>query len=93
VVSVTRAQDALQRLLAGEQFDLILCDLMMPEMTGMDVFAYLKRERPHLTRRVIFMTGGAFTQGARAFLEQVPNPSLDKPFDMERLRAVIRDLV
>jgi DNA-binding NtrC family response regulator len=71
----------------------IVCDLMMPEVTGMDLYAELERSRPELVRRVVFMTGGALTARAREFLARVTNPRLEKPFDLERLRAIIAGLV
>jgi PAS domain S-box-containing protein len=93
VVLTTLAAEALPRLEAGEQFDLILCDLMMPRMTGMDFHAALQRLRPDLTGRVIFLTGGAFTQQAKAFLERVPNRRVEKPFNSRALLAVTREVL
>ena len=62
----------------------------MPEMTGMDLYDALKDTDPDLTARIIFMTGGTFTQRARDFLASVPNPALDKPFDLAMLEASLR---
>ncbi|HTJ43646.1 MAG TPA: PAS domain S-box protein [Kofleriaceae bacterium] len=81
------ALDAVTR----SSFDVILCDLMMPEMTGMDVHAALVERDPSLAERMIFMTGGAFTARARDFLDRVPNPRLEKPFTMPTLEALIRE--
>jgi signal transduction histidine kinase len=89
VVVLTRARAALDRIAAGERFDVILCDLMMPELTGMDFHAALRRIDPVLADRVVFMSGGAFTQAARDFLESVPNARLDKPIDAVKLRALV----
>ena len=72
---------------------MVVCDLMMPVMTGMELHAVLARERPDLAARMVFITGGAFTPAARAFLNQVPNPRLDKPFSSDRLRAAVRDVM
>jgi signal transduction histidine kinase len=91
VVVVTRAREALERLAAGAKFDLILCDLMMPEMTGMDFHAELARTSPEIAARVVFMSGGAFTQGAREFLETAPNLRIDKPIDTVRLRRLVEE--
>jgi PAS domain S-box-containing protein len=93
VVGVTSAREALELLGRGTHFDVILTDLMMPEMTGMELYAELGRLDVEHTRRVVFLTGGAFTPSARAFLDGVPNPSLDKPFDAQQLRLVIASLV
>jgi DNA-binding NtrC family response regulator len=91
VTVVTRASEALGRVAAGESFDLILCDLMMPEMTGMDFHAELSRSFPAVAARVVFMSGGAFTPGAREFLERTPNRRIDKPIDTARLRQLVEE--
>jgi CheY-like chemotaxis protein len=88
----TSAQDALDRLLAGERFDVILCDLLMPGMTGMDLSDELARAYPSQGARMIFITGGAFTERARDFLERTSQPCLDKPFDLAQIRAVIAEM-
>jgi PAS domain S-box-containing protein len=85
----TSGLSALVRIRAGETFDLILCDVMMPDMTGIALFEQLQKEAPALARRVVFMTGGAFTSAARDFLDRVPNPRLEKPIDMHNLRAIL----
>jgi CheY-like chemotaxis protein len=87
------AGDALRLVRAGEQFDVIVCDLMMPQMTGMELHAELVRLSPELAGRMVFVTGGAFTPGARAFLDSVPNQRLEKPFDAQQLRAVLNDRI
>jgi CheY-like chemotaxis protein len=92
VTAVPRAQEALARIRAGEQFQLILCDLMMPEMTGMDFHAELVKTHQAITDRVVFMSGGAFTASARAFLERIPNQHLDKPIDTGRLRRLVEQV-
>lgn len=86
---VTDAQQGLARIQAGQRYDLILCDLMMPVMTGMDLYAEIVRRAPHITGRLVFMTGGAFTPRARSFLENIVNPCLEKPIDMSKLRSIL----
>jgi PAS domain S-box-containing protein len=93
VVTETRAADALARLRAGERFDVIFCDLMMPQVTGMDLHRQLQAEIPEQAGRMIFLTGGAFTTGARRFLEEVPNLRVEKPFDTRMLRAIVNDRI
>ncbi|HET9551780.1 MAG TPA: response regulator, partial [Anaeromyxobacteraceae bacterium] len=91
VVALTDPREALGRLLGdGPPFDLVLCDLMMPQLTGMDLHAAVAERRPGLGRRIVFMTGGAFTDRARQFLEQSPNPQLQKPFQPQELRDQVR---
>jgi PAS domain S-box-containing protein len=91
VVAETRAAEALRRLRDGERFDRILCDLMMPEMSGVDFYQELAAVDPRLPARVIFMTGGAFTERAARFLRSIPNPRIDKPFEPDELRALLAD--
>ncbi len=88
---VTTANDGREAvaLMGQNAYDVILCDLIMPEMTGMDVYrAALQRATP-LNERIVFMTGGAFTQRARDFLESVPNLRIEKPFDLNHLERTI----
>ncbi len=80
---------ALARIEKGERFDLVLCDLVMPGMSGMDVYRNLQRTRRELIPRVIFMTGGAFTVDLRNFLGSIRNTVLHKPFDTKTLRWLV----
>jgi signal transduction histidine kinase len=90
VVLAARAADAFARLATGETFDIILCDLLMPEMGGREVYERLSVEWPHLASRVVFMTGGAFTSEASDFLECTDRRVLAKPFAADELRALVR---
>ena len=76
-------------LLRKEHFDLVLCDLMMPELSGMDVYGSLRLSDPQLAQRMIFITGGAGLSSAQAFLASVRNPRLEKPFEVAQLRAAV----
>jgi two-component system, cell cycle sensor histidine kinase and response regulator CckA len=76
-------------ILASREFDVVFCDLMMVDLSGMDLFEELERTRPEVAERVVFMTGGAFTRQAREFLERVPNRCLDKPFRLNTVLSVI----
>lgn len=89
VVGVTTGGEALELLSGGEHFDLILCDLMMPGISGMDIYDRLMEVAPESARRMIFMSGGAYTAQAAAFLTRVNNERLAKPFGMRQLRALI----
>jgi PAS domain S-box-containing protein len=89
VVALTRAADAVALIERGKRFDVILCDLMMPQMTGMDLHASVAAIDEHQAQRIIFMTGGAFTPRAQSFLEGVENLRIEKPFDPQQLRAVV----
>jgi CheY-like chemotaxis protein len=89
VVTARSAAEALTRLARGERFDVLVCDLMMPQMTGMDLYERVTRMDPHLAKRFVFVTRGAFTDRARDFLARTPNPCVEKPFDLFQLREVI----
>jgi signal transduction histidine kinase len=90
VVLTASAAQALARITGGESFDVILSDLMMPDMTGMDLHAALLRAAPDQAERMIFMTGGAFSPEAAAFLGRVSNASLEKPFKPAALRQIVQ---
>ncbi len=92
VTAVTRAPDALSLIRGGERFQLILCDVMMPEMTGMDFHEDLAKTHSALADKIVFMSGGAFTASARSFLERIPNRRLDKPIDTNRLRRLVEEV-
>jgi CheY-like chemotaxis protein len=89
VVTLADPHEALRRLLGGDPFDLVICDLMMPGLSGMDLFAALAQARPEEADRLIFMTGGAFTPRAREFLSDGDRPCLEKPFEPEALRRLV----
>ena len=93
VVAVSNALAGLRLLEKREHFDLILCDLMMPAMTGMELHDHFVRLQSHHAARMSFLTGGVFTPRARAFLAEVSNPRLEKPFDPQGLRSFVRALV
>jgi PAS domain S-box-containing protein len=92
VIAVTQGADALRRIAAGERYDALLCDLMMPEMTGMDLHAELTRAVPEQAERMGFLTGGTFTKRASNFVERMGERTLAKPFSTEALRAFVRRL-
>ncbi|OGQ25485.1 MAG: hypothetical protein A2138_07020 [Deltaproteobacteria bacterium RBG_16_71_12] len=93
VVVTADARAALERVRAREPFDVILCDLMMPQMTGMELHGEVRKIDPTAADRIVFLTGGAFTPAARAFLDEVPNQRVEKPFDPQHLRALINDRI
>jgi signal transduction histidine kinase len=90
VTAVTSAMAAIRSLCGGERYDLILCDLMMPEMTGMEFYARLQQVAPDQAGKIIFMTGGAFTETTQTFLGQFPSKAIEKPFTTARLREQVR---
>ncbi|HEY6255061.1 MAG TPA: response regulator [Xanthobacteraceae bacterium] len=93
VTAVTTAKEAYRLLSGGEQFELILCDLMMPEMSGMDLHAELIKLAPDQANKFVFMTGGAFTEKATRFLAHSSNPTIKKPFKTAKLRELVQSLL
>jgi signal transduction histidine kinase/CheY-like chemotaxis protein len=89
VVAVTSAVDALRRLEAGEVYDAVVCDLMMPEMTGMELHARVAASQPDVAAKFVFVTGGAFTERAVDFLRETTVPWVEKPFDPATLRGAV----
>jgi CheY-like chemotaxis protein len=89
VLALTSAGEALARLEAGERFDVIFCDLMMPVTTGVEFHQRLLEVDRAQAARTIFITGGAFTDASRKFLETTANDRLEKPFDQFKLRQIV----
>jgi PAS domain S-box-containing protein len=87
------AAGALALLTRGERFDVILCDMMMPAMSGVDFFHEVQRMDPEIAGSIVFVTGGAFTAAARAFLESIPNARVEKPFDALELRSIVSSML
>jgi two-component system NtrC family sensor kinase len=84
------ARSAQHRLLdLREEYDVIFCDLMMPDLTGMELHDLVEAQRPELLKRMVFMSAGAFTPRAIAFIERGSIRRIDKPFDPARVRALL----
>lgn len=93
VICLSSAAVALQQLEAGARFDLVLCDIMMPDMTGMEFHDALQAVAPELLSSVVYMTGGIFVPNVREFLDRVPNQRVEKPFDPQGLRVLLSGMV
>jgi PAS domain S-box-containing protein len=92
VSTMTCARDALSCLLESDIYDAVLCDVMMPEMTGVELYAELERARPELAPRVLFFTGGAFTPSTQAFVQRMADRCLEKPFDIREVKRKLAEL-
>ena len=90
VVVLSSSREALKRLCSGEAYDLVVCDLMMPELTGMELFAQLQDSHPAQAERIVFMTGGSYTDEAHDFLAEKGRFQLQKPFRHDALLAMVR---
>ncbi|MFO0552486.1 MAG: ATP-binding protein [Polyangiaceae bacterium] len=89
----TRGRRALELLQSGAQYDVVLCDLLMPDLSGVDLYEAVVETRPDLGARFVFLTGGAFGERTRDFLQAVANPRLEKPFDLNALEQLVNDCV
>ncbi len=93
-VSITaNGKEAVALLEGGEQPDVILLDLMMPEMSGPEMISWLEANRPELLRRVIIMTGHAHSPEARDCWETTRQPRLEKPFTIADLDRVLAQII
>ena len=92
VSSARNGREALDLVRAGGTFDAMLCDLMMPELSGIELHELLERDDPELARRTVFLTGGAFSGRAQTFLEAVGQPHLEKPVDLKTVRELLLEL-
>jgi len=91
VVTLNVTHEALALVRSGQRFDVILCDVMMPNMTGVDFYRELERVMPGEVEKIVFLTGGVFATQTREFLDQIPNVRIEKPFTPEELRSIISE--
>lgn len=84
VTSFSSSLAALNALRAGS-YDVVLCDLMMPELNGMELYELISHERPEVAQRFVFISGGAFTERARYFIANTRRPQVRKPFHRKEL--------
>lgn len=93
VAPVTTAREALDRLANGERFDAVICDVMMPDLSGVEVHRRIAIARPELAARIVFVSGGTFSDSAAEFFASVPNARLEKPFDRAALLRTLADVL
>jgi len=89
VVLASSGPEAISKLTDNRRFDVIFCDVMMPEMSGIEVYQRIAEHYPGQEQKLVFMTGGAFAEPAAHFVESVENPKLKKPFTGSSLRALV----
>lgn len=93
VITAESAEEARSILEQDQSFDLILCDLMMLEMTGMALHAWLAVQYPALAAQLVFISGGAFTPTALEYVQRVGNRLVPKPFEAVALRRLVAEMV
>lgn len=82
--------EALELLDRDADFDVVFCDLLMPGVTGMEVYGWVAVHRPELGPSFVFMSGGVFTEHVHRFLETRDNPRIDKPFAPGQAGEIVR---
>ncbi len=90
VTATADAAEAVGWLTSGDWYDVILCDVMMPLMNGIELRDRVHAHNPELAARIVFVTGGILRPDVHALLDGVPNAVLAKPFDFPSLRELIR---
>lgn len=90
LVTAVSGSEALEVLEKRTHFDAILCDVMMPGLTGVEVYEAIEQRWPELSPRFAFMSGGAFTPATIGFLNRFPGRVLEKPFHPDEVRALLR---
>ena len=85
VAVASSGQEALEKLARSPDFDVILCDYMMPDMDGQALYERLQVQAPQLLDRVLFCSGGLVSERARDFVATVKNAMLEKPIPIDRL--------
>ena len=90
---VLDAHHALELLEQGDTFDVLICDLMMPDISGVDLYVQVCDRWPELKNRFLFITGGAVTPKAQELLQQSDVRCLHKPVRPEELQAMIDSIV
>jgi PAS domain S-box-containing protein len=97
VLEAVSGEEGREILRHDQQFDLILCDMMMPNVSGMELHEWLTAAFPELAEQLMFITGGAFTPKAHDYLSKIGKTSgaktVEKPFDASELRRRVSDMI
>ena len=92
VLTASEMESAMRLLLGAGHFDLVFCDLSLRGSSGIDIYERVKRDRPGVEKRFVFITGGP-TEKAVAFLQKTNAPTINKPIDPAQLRRYVDKLV
>jgi CheY-like chemotaxis protein len=92
VTPCAQGAEAIEQLKASA-FDLIISDIRMPGLTGIQLYQWIQANQPPMTRRILFTTGDSFDPDTRTFLEGATLPHLGKPFDLKKLKQAVTDLL
>jgi|GEM_PF-3643088 len=89
---VNNGELALSRL-ASRQYDLVITDLRMPGIDGPTLYREILRQTSHRADRIVFTTGDALNENAQEFLEDSSHSAIEKPFQPNEIRALVRRLL
>ncbi len=89
----TSGEAGLHRLLTDSTINLVLCDLSLPDLSGIDIYKQVAEQRPELIRRFVIMTGGAVSVASRDFLDNYTGPLLNKPFTITQVENLVQSLL
>ena len=81
------------QMLQKRDYDIIISDVDMPDVNGMEVYKYIDKYFPHLINRIVFATGNSFNGNYRNFFQSIQCPVLFKPFELDKLRSAVRSIV
>ncbi len=90
VTAAASARDALALLSNDDRLDVVLADVVMPESSGVELFAALEERHPHLARRTIFISGGVRSDDLLASVERTGRPCVSKPIEVGELARLVR---
>lgn len=89
----TSGAKGLERLLKDDGYQLVLCDLSLPDLSGIEIYARIARDKPEMTKRFVVMTGGAVTNESRDFLDEYQGPLLNKPFTLSQVESLVSGIL
>jgi CheY-like chemotaxis protein len=90
VVVALGGREAIEHLGSGAAFDLVLSDVSMPDVDGLELYEVVRRDHPGLLHRFVFISGGILASETRTRLSALPNDVLVKPFHATALRELVR---
>ena len=80
-------------LIGQHRYDLVFCDLRMPEMDGQQLYEEVQRDYPQVLKRIVFVTAQAHSSDYGPFLRTTGIPVIEKPFTLSQLRQMVGKMV
>ncbi len=92
-VTLCHSAPAALELFEQHEFDMVLSDFRMPKMNGQEFYQQAILKKPHLKRRIVFLTGDVVNEDTQAFLRSTGNPHLAKPFQLARVEQTVAEVL